>query len=177
MSVEMSDGMSDGMSVGMPVEMSVEMSGTCTTASSGCLSRAWRGDGALPSPPPLPPPIDAPCTQCLRHGDPIHAQERLTLAAATTVVAVASVRQGSGGDPTERGDAGRDAPRLLLVRSSCDTTAAAGRLGLCAAPVPALAVERGELGRRRRDRRHHGGAAGEPPPRSATAAAAFAASY
>jgi hypothetical protein len=32
--------------------------------------------------PPPPPPIDAPCTQCIRHGDPMHAQERLTAAAA-----------------------------------------------------------------------------------------------
>jgi hypothetical protein len=24
---------------------------------------------------PPPPPIDAPCTQCLRHGDPMHGQE------------------------------------------------------------------------------------------------------
>jgi hypothetical protein len=29
-----------------------------------------------------PPPIDAPCTQCLRHGDPMHAQERLTASAS-----------------------------------------------------------------------------------------------
>jgi hypothetical protein len=32
--------------------------------------------------PPPPPPIDAPCTHCLRHGDPMHAQERLTADAA-----------------------------------------------------------------------------------------------
>ena len=34
---------------------------------------------------PPPPPIDAPCTQCLRHGDPIHAKKGLTLAAAAAV--------------------------------------------------------------------------------------------
>jgi hypothetical protein len=28
-----------------------------------------------PPPPPPPPPIDAPCTQCFRHGDPMHAHE------------------------------------------------------------------------------------------------------
>jgi hypothetical protein len=28
------------------------------------------------------PPITAPCTHCLRHGDPLHAQERLTLRCA-----------------------------------------------------------------------------------------------
>jgi hypothetical protein len=35
--------------------------------------------------PPPPPPIDAPCTQYLRHGDPMHARERLTAAAASPV--------------------------------------------------------------------------------------------
>jgi hypothetical protein len=34
---------------------------------------------------PPPPPIDAPCTQYLRHGDPMHARERLTAAAASPV--------------------------------------------------------------------------------------------
>jgi hypothetical protein len=33
-------------------------------------ARAWSGASR--------PPIDAPCTQCLRHGDPIHAHERRT---------------------------------------------------------------------------------------------------
>jgi hypothetical protein len=33
-----------------------------------------------------PPPIDAPCTQCLGHGDPMHAQERLTAAATASPV-------------------------------------------------------------------------------------------
>eukprot|EP01047_Picozoa_sp_COSAG01_P001108 COSAG01_NODE_23_length_37704_cov_30.005877_48_plen_106_part_00 len=32
------------------------------------------------TPPPTRPPIDAPCTHCLRHGDPMHAQKRLTSA-------------------------------------------------------------------------------------------------
>jgi hypothetical protein len=36
------------------------------------------GDRAPPPRAPPPPPIDAPCTQCLRHGDLMHAQERLT---------------------------------------------------------------------------------------------------
>jgi hypothetical protein len=35
-------------------------------------------------PPPPRPPIDAPCTQCFRHGDPMHAQERLTAAAISS---------------------------------------------------------------------------------------------
>jgi hypothetical protein len=35
---------------------------------------------ASPARAPPPPPIDAPCTQRLRHGDPMHAQERLTAA-------------------------------------------------------------------------------------------------
>jgi hypothetical protein len=36
-----------------------------------------------PPPPPPSPPIDAPCTQCLRHGDPMHAsKQRLTAAGA-----------------------------------------------------------------------------------------------
>jgi hypothetical protein len=29
----------------------------------------------LTPPPPRPPPIGAPCTHCLRHGDPMHAQK------------------------------------------------------------------------------------------------------
>jgi hypothetical protein len=43
-----------------------------------------------------PPPIDAPCTHCLRHGDPMHAQERLTAAAAAA--AAASLRHPRGVD-------------------------------------------------------------------------------
>jgi hypothetical protein len=53
-----------------PPRLSPRMSSPAT-ASSG-----------LTPPPPLPPPIGAPCTQCLRHGDPLHAKERLTAATA-----------------------------------------------------------------------------------------------
>jgi hypothetical protein len=42
-----------------------------TAASS---SRAPIGDDPSPPPPP-PPPIGAPCPHCLRHGDPMHAQQ------------------------------------------------------------------------------------------------------
>jgi hypothetical protein len=52
--------------------------GSCPPAKDGTGVRGVLG----PVPPPPPPPIDAPCTQCLRHGDPMHAQERLTAAAA-----------------------------------------------------------------------------------------------
>jgi hypothetical protein len=38
------------------------------------------------SPSPPPPPIDAPCTECLRHGDPIQASKGLTAAAAAIVI-------------------------------------------------------------------------------------------
>jgi hypothetical protein len=41
----------------------------------------------------VPPPIDAPCTQGLRHGDLIHARKALTGAAAL------AVRVGGGGAP------------------------------------------------------------------------------
>jgi hypothetical protein len=44
--------------------------------SSAISASAARCSSASP-----PSPIDAPCPQCLRHGDPMHAQERLTAAA------------------------------------------------------------------------------------------------
>jgi hypothetical protein len=44
--------------------------------------------------PPLPPPTGAPCTRCLRHSDPVHAQERLTAAAHAAAHAVAAARGG-----------------------------------------------------------------------------------
>jgi hypothetical protein len=43
------------------------------------------GAAAVPLGGLAPPPIDAPCTQCLRHGDPIHARKGLTAAAAAAV--------------------------------------------------------------------------------------------
>jgi hypothetical protein len=65
-------------------------------------SRRW------PPPPPPPPPIDAPCTRCLRHGDPMHDQERLTASAAAACwgrldsargpsCVLPSLRRGGGG--------------------------------------------------------------------------------
>jgi hypothetical protein len=48
--------------------------------------RAPAAPPAAPSAPwrtRAPPPIDAPCTQRLRHGDPIHASKALTAAAAS----------------------------------------------------------------------------------------------
>jgi hypothetical protein len=56
--------------------------GECIAMDVVC-SRAY-GD-ERPRPGETPPPTDAPCTHWLRHGDPMHAQERLT-AAATVVV-------------------------------------------------------------------------------------------
>jgi hypothetical protein len=44
------------------------------------------GPSVAPPPPPLP--IGAPCTHCLRHGDPMHAQERLTAAATAAAATV-----------------------------------------------------------------------------------------
>jgi hypothetical protein len=49
--------------------------GTCRRLGGG---GGWAGRAP-------PPPIDAPCTQCLRHGDPIHARKGLTAAAAAAV--------------------------------------------------------------------------------------------
>jgi hypothetical protein len=61
----------------------------------------------LPPPPP-PPPIGAPCTQCLRHSDPIHARNALT-AAAAAVLGAARRRAAVGLDR-----AMVQPPRLLL---------------------------------------------------------------
>jgi hypothetical protein len=46
--------------------------------SRGALAAGRKGGGGWEA----GPPIDAPCTQCLRHGDPMHAQERLTATAS-----------------------------------------------------------------------------------------------
>ena len=40
-------------------------------------------------PAPSSPPIDAPCTQCLRHGDPIRARKGLTNAVAVAALGAA----------------------------------------------------------------------------------------
>jgi hypothetical protein len=49
-----------------------------TTAATSAL----RGEPTHASAHHLLSPIDAPCTQRLRHGDPIHARKGLTLTAA-----------------------------------------------------------------------------------------------
>jgi hypothetical protein len=76
-------------------------------AAAAAAAAAATPAGCGGGPPPLTP-IDAPCTQCLRHGDPMHAQERLT--AATPPHALRDDLQ-RGGRPL--GDA---APALLRRR-------------------------------------------------------------
>eukprot|EP01047_Picozoa_sp_COSAG01_P033059 COSAG01_NODE_2417_length_7736_cov_7.862511_3_plen_196_part_00 len=69
----------------------------CPGAAAAAGPKAFCG-GPSPAWPP-PPPIDAPCTQCLRHGDPMHAHERLTVAAAAagqTHLLLAVARIGGG---------------------------------------------------------------------------------
>jgi hypothetical protein len=60
------------------------------------LARGLRRPGDAPAPVLgrwlRPPPIDAPCTQCLRHGGPIHARKGLT--AAGRPVAARASREG-----------------------------------------------------------------------------------
>jgi hypothetical protein len=62
--------------------------------SSGRCRRPWR------DPPPPTPPVDAPCPQCLRHGDPMHAQERLTGCRSLSSSSITTV---SSGSPTSGG--------------------------------------------------------------------------
>jgi hypothetical protein len=51
-------------------------------APRGCRSvRRPQFPPPRPAPRRAPAPIDAPCTRCLRHGDPIHARKGLTSAA------------------------------------------------------------------------------------------------
>jgi hypothetical protein len=45
------------------------------------------------------PPIDAPCTQCLRHGDLIHARKALTAAAALAAAAAAAPGAAASSSP------------------------------------------------------------------------------
>eukprot|EP01047_Picozoa_sp_COSAG01_P005239 COSAG01_NODE_177_length_22954_cov_28.699554_21_plen_218_part_00 len=48
------------------------------------------------------PPIDAPCPQCLRHGEPMHAQERLTGTRPAGAPAPRSMPHGAGAEPGAR---------------------------------------------------------------------------
>jgi hypothetical protein len=57
-----------------------------------------------------PPPIDAPCTQCLRHGDLIHARKALTAAAPSRRWPLAAA---NGVPPTVLVLAERLQPRLV----------------------------------------------------------------
>jgi hypothetical protein len=58
-------------------------------------------------------PIDAPCTQRLRHGDPIHAQERLTEATAVALRPLGA--PSSVGSPRPKADAS-------AIRTVCSAT-------------------------------------------------------
>jgi hypothetical protein len=63
----------------------VDLAALCWPACSAAAACGRSRRAAAPRHParnaPWPAaPIDAPCTQLLRHGDPMHAQERLTLA-------------------------------------------------------------------------------------------------
>jgi hypothetical protein len=61
---------------------------TAKTSSPSASVLAQHNAGSPLGTPP-PPPIDAPCPQCLRHGDPMHAKERLTASAAAAAAAAA----------------------------------------------------------------------------------------
>jgi hypothetical protein len=55
----------------MPMECAVADSRSCSSTDEVSGRLTVRGLTAAPS----PPPIDAPCTHCLRHGDPMRAQK------------------------------------------------------------------------------------------------------
>jgi hypothetical protein len=67
-----------------------------------------------------PPPIDAPCTQCLRHGGPIHAQKGLTLAAAAAVPTIPEPHASSQAQQTQH-------PIIYISSSATDD----GPVDLC----------------------------------------------
>jgi hypothetical protein len=54
--------------------------------------------------------IDAPCTQCLRHGDPMHAQERLTDSFSAAASASLCRQLSSWGRSSQTGAGGSPLP-------------------------------------------------------------------
>jgi hypothetical protein len=70
-----------------PADLRIGRSGLNSIASPKSQSLSWQSSSPRLLPPP--PPIDAPCPQCLRHGDPMHARkQRLTAAAAAAAAAI-----------------------------------------------------------------------------------------
>jgi hypothetical protein len=78
---------------------------------------------------PFMPPIDAPCPQYLKHGDPMHAQDRLTAAAAAwalrhrcsrhTLGPTASQGRGGGGGGGGGGQRETAGRRRRCLRQHC----------------------------------------------------------
>jgi hypothetical protein len=84
--------------------------------------------GTPPSPPPPPSPIDAPCTQGLRHGDPLHARkQRLTAAAPSLDLSAAhSTASASFSSSTRRSHSSASRPSAC-----CSATRRCQRSSLC----------------------------------------------